>query len=61
MPWSSSQALGSSRINLSPFTKDFRVPGASIEQRAISGGSQLAATNVFKHDWPKSWSRLRLG
>lgn len=61
MPWSSSQALGSSRINLSPFTKDFRVPGASIEQRAISGGSQLAATNVFKHDWSKSWSRLQVG
>lgn len=44
-PGNCAQALGTKRVNLSPFTKDFRVPGACLEFIVTSEGYLLVATN----------------
>ena len=40
-----SQVFRTVRINLSPFTKDFRVSGASIEYKNYSEGFFIEANN----------------
>ena len=45
------QALHTYRINLSPFTKDFRVWGASIETHPISHRPPLGWLLNFTNRW----------